>query len=165
LLGQRQVQRPPFIVTAPGARGSFLGETSVSQPGKRIEPADGIRILRAALALPTRSGWREPAVRRGRFGSAKNAGHCKCVIEPRRAYARRPCRRSFPHRKCRCFSAGRKSSTKSGWREPAVDYQTRCRALPNHGGLTPAAPANVRVHITTSVCCIKRPFVHQERLA
>ena len=33
-----------------------------------------------------------------------------------------------------------RSCTKSGWRKPAVDYQPRCRALPNHGGLTPAAP-------------------------
>jgi hypothetical protein len=117
-----------------------------------------VSILRQAYVASnvrscTKSGWREPAVRRGRFGSAKNGGHCRFVTEPRRADARRSCEHAFVHRKNRFFVGGHShGNTRAGGRKPprgmraSTFGKTRSPLpvrFPNHGGLTPAALANV----------------------
>jgi hypothetical protein len=73
-----------------------------------VELAAGIRIIRPALAFPTRSGGRKPPVECTAHASSKrgNSSHCTC----------------------RCGSA-------------------------NHGGLTPAALANLRLRTVNVVFC------------
>jgi hypothetical protein len=62
---------------------------------------------------------------------------------------------------------------KSGWRKPAVVGGRSCsqtafmtaNTFPSHGGLTPAAPVNVRL-CTANVAIFQwTGVVHQERLA
>jgi len=110
-----------------------------------------------------------------RRADVRSAGRKRSQLQlrysrPRRANARRSCERAFVHCKNRCF-AGRRShcNTRAGGRKPpvapinaiatAIHAHARtpsaiCRRtallsadahLPVHGGLTPAAPENVRL--------------------
>jgi hypothetical protein len=101
----------------------------------------------------TRSGWRKPAVARGRAQSGNSACICNCVTKPRRADGRRSCKRAFVHRECRYFSANwRRAPGAAGvsqpWHADVLSPGTAiasATALPNHGGLTPAALVNERM--------------------
>jgi hypothetical protein len=102
----------------------------------------------AARAVHTiKSGWRKPAVRRGRAQLRKNACICNCDTEPRRANARRSCECAFVQRRWGVVQRTNVSWTRSGWRKPAVGRGrgqltktlASASAIPNHGGLTPAA--------------------------
>jgi hypothetical protein len=92
----------------------------------------------AARAVHTiKSGWCKPAVRRGRAQLRKNACICKCVTEPRRADVRR------------------------SWSDVRTSPNS-ARCLPHdvrathHGGLTPAALANVRLCSADGALCSER---------
>jgi hypothetical protein len=127
--------------------------------------APRMSLFFSGRASCTRSGWRKPAVARHpivrgeRNHSAKTDPHCRCVTEPRRADAHRSCECAFVHRECRYFSGDRRrapgaAGVSQPWhaiRSCVVNVITPRKlipiagALPNHGGLTPAAPVNVRM--------------------
>jgi hypothetical protein len=87
--------------------------------------------------------------------------------QPRRADARRSCERAYVHRKNRFSPANTRTVTRAGGVSPpwgTFDANSKpgnwshcnCRrGLPSHGGLTPAAPVNVRSSVAER-CSILR---------
>jgi hypothetical protein len=84
--------------------------------------APRMSLFFSGRASCTRSGWREPAVARGRAQSGNSDCICNCVTEPRRADARRSCKRAFVYRTSRSFTGKcpHRRTTKSGGRKPPV---------------------------------------------
>jgi hypothetical protein len=84
--------------------------------------APRMSLFFSGRASCTRSGWRKSAVARGRALSGNSDCICNCVTEPRRADARRSCKRAFVYRTSRSF-AGKcphRRTTKSGGRKPPM---------------------------------------------
>jgi hypothetical protein len=106
-----------------------------------------IAFSSADIRAATQERGRKPPVACEHPRSARHARRCRCD-SPTTASLRRPLLRMCVSILRQAYVASNvRSCTKSGWRKPAVDYQPRCRALPNHGELTPAAPVNMRSSI------------------
>ena len=134
-----------------------------------VELAAGIRIIRPALAFPTRSGGRKPPVEHTPHTSSqrRNSAHCTCRygsenhggLTPAALENVRLCTAKIVF--CRQAFA---TQYKRGRRKPTVANQRYCTGVSNsHAGLTLVALVNVRLCSANVIFHCERTSCNQER--